>query len=322
MRKAQQRFQLARRRSERWGLVGIAVFSLVAGSCTESVQVGYDRVQAGGGSAGSAGAGAGLAGNPEPGGAGGAGGAASGAAGTAGESACEVRECGRKVFACGDCVDNDEDGLTDALDPECFGACDNAEELFGGSIPGQNNAPCKQDCFFDQDSGSGNDGCDWTHACDPLSVAPDYPPSGQSQCSLAPATPGQEQACEDLRSAQTPRCLDTCLPLVPNGCDCFGCCELPGQSGSFVWLGSALNRQETCDRSQLGTAEACRPCTPVSACFNACEGCETCVGSTLPRAGCAGSDSHCPSGVTPCGAGARCPSDAYCITGCCVPVPR
>ncbi|HYO95509.1 MAG TPA: hypothetical protein VER33_13400 [Polyangiaceae bacterium] len=322
MRKArQQRFDIEGRRSERWRLTGIGLFAVLGWSCTESVQVGYDRVQASGGNAGWAGTGGGFAGVPARGGAGGTDGT-SGGGGGAGESACEVRDCGRKVYACGDCVDNDEDGLADALDPECFGACDNDEGLFGGSIPGQNNAPCKQDCFFDQDSGSGNDGCDWTHACDPLSVAPDYPPSGQSQCSVTTATPAQEQTCQGLRSAQPPRCVDTCLPLVPNGCDCFGCCELPGQSGSFVWLGSAVDRQETCDRSQLGSAVACRPCTPVSSCFNACEGCETCVGSTRPRAGCAGTDNHCPAGVEPCGPGARCPVDAYCITGCCVPVPR
>ena len=44
-------------------------------------------------------------------------------------------------------------------DAECTGASDNDEASFGTGIPGDNKDPCKQDCFFDGNSGSGDDGC-------------------------------------------------------------------------------------------------------------------------------------------------------------------
>src|ERR1041385_4943073 len=111
-------------------------------------------------------------------------------------------------------------------DPDCLGPCQNSESMFFGGIPGQNNAGCVQDCYFDQDSGSGNDDCLWSHKCDPRSVAPDFPPEGAAWA-YDPNTvvPRQGRAgdCASLQ-VQTATCNAVCGPLTPNGCDCFGCC--------------------------------------------------------------------------------------------------
>ncbi len=82
-------------------------------------------------------------------------------------SDCVVRACRGKVMACGDCEDNDADGVVDALDPDCWGVCHDSESVWGGSSC--NN----ESCFFDRDCGLGNDqgcaaltpnGCD-CHGC-------------------------------------------------------------------------------------------------------------------------------------------------------------
>src|SRR5262249_27400549 len=104
---------------------------------------------------------------------------------------CTVRACAGKVYECGDCLDNDGDCKIDSNDPECLGACQNNESGFKGDIPGQNSAPCKADCYFDNDTGSGNDDCYWTHECDPHEVASAYDPEGD-KCQYNPnaKTPG------------------------------------------------------------------------------------------------------------------------------------
>jgi hypothetical protein len=39
----------------------------------------------------------------------------------------EGAPCDRQVYQCGDLIDNDGDGLIDALDPDCLGPCDDNE---------------------------------------------------------------------------------------------------------------------------------------------------------------------------------------------------
>jgi len=240
---------------------------------------------------------------------------------------CAPTACQGQIYQCGDCIDNDGDGLIDAQDPDCTGPCDNTEDSYFGGIPGQNNAPCRQDCYFDSDTGSGNDHCYWSQDCDPLSIAPDYPPSGDSHCSYNPnaTIPGSGSTCAGLAGTQQAQCLSYCLPLTPNGCDCFGCCELPADSGQYVWLGSAEQNTGTCDRAHLNDPKACHPCTPVKSCFNACDSCEVCVGRTTPSASCTTPGSgRCTGDATPCGqpGDPQCPADYYCITGCCEAAPR
>jgi hypothetical protein len=256
---------------------------------------------------------------------------AGGSSGNGGEdaaSACREARCQNHLYECGDCIDNDGDGLVDMDDPDCLGPCQNSEQSFNGNIPGQNNGNCVQDCYFDQDSGSGNDDCVWSHACDSLSVAPDYPPQGQA-CAYDPNTrvrPGNANDCAILEQTQSALCISVCGPLTPNGCDCFGCCHVPG-APTPIWLGSVdAAGIASCDRAHLADPTRCRPCTQVSGCLNPCDICELCVGkATLPPecgTGCASPE--CPAGQTPCGTPClpACQNGTTCITGCCVPGPH
>ncbi len=239
----------------------------------------------------------------------------------AGAAACTQKTCGGKLYACGDCLDNDGDGAIDELDGECLGPCDDAEDAYYAGLHGQNSAACHQDCYFDNDAGPGNDRCDWTSTCDPLSVAPNFPPSGDAKCAYDSATLSQGSSCQDLLTVQPQVCEDVCLPLTPNGCDCFGCCELPARSGRFVWIGSDVTPR--CDAAHLGDALSCPPCTPVPSCFNRCDPCERCVGGGGVASSCqSGSMPACPAGVTACDSSNGCGTSGYCLTGCCVDVPR
>lgn len=182
--------------------------------------------------------------------------------------ACVVTRCEGKVYACGDCQDNDGDQQIDRLDPECLGACDDTEDSYFSAILGKSDGSCKLDCYFDGDNGAGNDDCHWSHRCDPLSLPPSYMPSGDSQCGYDPVAsiPGTAQSCDALAAAQSETCVQTCLAATPAGCDCFGCCELPLGSNRWVWLGSTLDGVGSCDATALDDASRCHACTPVKSC--------------------------------------------------------
>jgi hypothetical protein len=272
-------------------------------------------------------------------GSGGATGGAGGSTGTytgSGGAPTSIAECQGHVYQCGDLIDNDMDGLIDSQDPDCLGPCDNTEDSYFGGIPGQNAAPCKMDCYFDQDTGSGNDDCYWSHKCDPNSQAPNYypEPSNGSACEydLNASIPGTNQGCDDLDMTQSQACLDYCGPLTPNGCDCFGCCELPAGGGEFVWLGSTgVNDDTVCTADNISDPTICHPCKPVVACMNDCDPCELCIGKTeLPPecfdpdgGGGGGPPQDCPNEWQACGLQGQdpCPQNSYCLTGCCVPTP-
>lgn len=302
---------------------GLVVLSVaVTAACGDDVEMGKE------GSGGSSAAG----------GAAGGGGTAAvdGSAGTgaSGGTPTEIAQCQGHIYQCGDLLDNDNDGLVDSEDPDCLGPCDNTEDSYYGGIPGQNNAPCRQDCYFDQDTGAGNDECYWNHQCDPLSVAPDYPPSGDNKCAYdANAnTSGTSKSCAELEQSQLPQCENYCGPLTPNGCDCFGCCELPAGGGKYVWLGSTVGGVGSCDLANVADPTKCKPCTPVPSCLNGCAKCELCIGkdklppecTPTPDAGVdAGQPGQCKPGVQACGLPGQdpCPFGQYCITGCCIVVP-
>lgn len=271
---------------------------------------------------------------------------------------CVPRACagGGGVAQCADCMDNDGDGLSDDRDPECLGPCDNTEgPILLTGVPGESGGRCRVDCYFDAGNGSGSDGCRWDHRCDPLSVAPNFPPEGSS-CPFDMGSVGG-MTCPNTQPAQ---CLNSCRPITPNGCDCFGCCTFPsirGRSaaagGEFVWLGSTNAAGEgTCTLAAAGDTQRCKPCTPVPSCFNDCGPCEVCLGrpvpppecfpSSMPDAGVPGPDGsitrpdssvpvtdggtpamQCPAGIQACGlpGQAPCPANFYCTTGCCIPIP-
>jgi hypothetical protein len=232
---------------------------------------------------------------------------------SSGSAACVPVACQGHFYQCGDCVDNDGDGKIDADDPDCLGPCDNTENNYYGGIPGQAGSACIVDCYFDQDSGSGNDDCHWNHKCDEHEAAPNYYPEAWNGNKCAydanANTPGTSMSCDQMYTSQSQTCLDFCLPLTPNGCDCFGCCELPAGSGKFVWLGSEDGSGNgTCDLGSVGDPTKCEPCKPVMGCFNGCGHCEICIGKPTLPADCLPpfcGNGTCDTGET-CG---NCPND-------------
>lgn len=259
--------------------------------------------------------------------------AAGGIGATGGTGPCVPVVCVNQTYACADCIDNDNDGLVDSADPDCLGPCHNSESAFDLHIPGGDNAPCKKDCYYDQNSGSGNDDCYWDHRCDPLE--PSLVPEG---CTCNPDGNGGcvPPASADCPDPQSTTCHDTCGPLTPNGCDCFGCCELPAGSGTYVYIGTenVINGTDTptCTLAVMSDTTLCHPCTPVGDCLNDCGHCELCLGKTelppdcLSDAGTGGSggNSQCPPGIQPCGLAGQepCFVGSYCITGCCQFIPN
>jgi hypothetical protein len=237
---------------------------------------------------------------------------------------CQPTACSNKIYECGDCLDNDGDGLVDAADPSCWGPCDNNEAGWKGNIPGQvDPGPCvKVDCYFDMDGGAGNDDCHWAGVCDPLD------PYGWCTYDPEATVPGSGMTCEEAMTTQSLQCAEYCGPLVPNGCDCFGCCEvtLEGETRT-VFLGTESRRsgwEGSCGPETLTDPVACAPCTQVPACLNPCEpdSCEICIGQTTLTPGC--TQAECPPGVQPClpeHENGDCPEGMACITGCCIPFP-
>lgn len=225
--------------------------------------------------------------------------------------------------ACDNGIDDDGDGLVDGLDPECTGPFDNDEGSFATGIPGDNRDPKWQDCFFDGNSGAGDDGCRYHTDCLYGLREPDDP-----SCALAEA------------------CVEYCRPLTPNGCDCFGCCTIQREDGTTVDVFEAA----TCSLATLDDTDACPRCTKSTACANDCGECELCPGKTelpehcgsnpgtggaggasgvggSPGSGGAASDppppSHtCDGGEQVCGPGLpECEdANAYCSLGCCIGV--
>ena len=246
-------------------------------------------------------------------GSGGGSGASSGSGGTSGAGGVTDGSFfdGAKIqpgmTQCTDGIDNDNDGLIDAADPDCTGPLDNDESSFATGIPGDNMDPCKQDCFFDGNSGQGDDGCDWNLKCDPAS------PGGTS----CPYNAG----FNNCPTTQSQMCVNFCTALTPNGCDCFGCCVISGVDHP-VYLAS------TCSFANINDTTKCPACTQNTACTNTCGHCELCFGQTTlpadctpdsgtPTPTCSNNYQACvPTQVDPTGG---CPSTAYCLSGCCIP---
>jgi hypothetical protein len=77
----------------------------------------------------------------------------------------ELLLCGDRACACADGMDNDGDGTADGFDTECTGPNDDDEGSFATGISGDNMDPKWQDCFFDGNSGGGDDGCRYATEC-------------------------------------------------------------------------------------------------------------------------------------------------------------
>lgn len=239
---------------------------------------------------------------------------------------CVVTECEGKVYQCGNCMDDDSDGHIDVADVACWGPCDNNEAGFKGNIPGQGHAPCTSlDCYFDADSGSGNDECYWSHSCDPSQPNP-------SDCTYNASAdlPGSNGlTCESAQQMQGDICEQVCGPLVPNGCDCFGCCEIKsGDQIYTVYLGTEdADGIGTCSVEHVADPELCAPCVQVEGCLNPCEAdpekCEICIGEIVVPDDC--DEAGCPEGIQSCDPinnSSDCPEGMVCVTGCCYPTPE
>jgi hypothetical protein len=232
---------------------------------------------------------------------------------------CVTATCQGQIYECGNCIDDDADCKVDSSDPDCWGPCDNNESGWNGEVPGQQNqSTCLvMDCYIDSNSGAGNDECYWSHSCDPLE------PSG---CTYNPeqSIPGTSGTCQSLLDEQLPACADYCGPLTPNGCDCFGCCDvtLDDASTVTVYLGTLDGAVGTCNLDVVEDPALCHPCTQVNGCLNTCEECEICLGQVELPPGC--EKQVCPEGIQPCGLAGQdpCPETLSCITGCCVPNPQ
>jgi len=281
---------------------------------------------AGTGGAGTGGAGTGGGSSSSSGAMGGAGGSMMDAGTDAGPIVITPVKCLNQTYQCGDAIDNDMDGLTDWQDPDCLGPCDNTENSYYGGIPGQSGPACDVDCYWDANSGSGDDNCFWNHKCDPLESMAPGTPEPFSKCAYDPNAniSGTNLDCTQLQQQQPQACLDFCLNITPNGCDCFGCCELPSGSGKYVWLGSEEPAGTgSCTIADINDPTKCKACTPVTSCLNACAKCEVCIGKPDLPPECMSSDGgttgQCPMGVQPCGEVGQdaCPSGYYCVTGCC-----
>ena len=201
---------------------------------------------------------------------------------------------------CRNCLDDDVDGRTDWDDPECTSPEDDDEDSFGTNIPADNSDPCVADCWFDGNSGAGDDNCHLRRTCD-SQAAPSLVYAACPSCLGDPIdTP--------------PACVAACLPKQPNGCDCFGCCTVFVDGDPIdVVLHSA------CEYGlELGDPDQCPLCLKNPNCDNPCEPCEYCLGRdpvgscTIDAGGCG----------TPCNPHEpdACGTGAWCLTGCCVPI--
>jgi hypothetical protein len=207
--------------------------------------------------------------------------------------------CGTRPCACDDGLDNDADGLIDGLDPECTGSFDDDEATFGIGKPNK-HGQCL-DCFWDDNAGSGDDGCRYPVEC--LSGA-------------APKNNGNCSSCQVSSS-----CQNYCLARTPNGCDCFGCCAVatPGGNQLFIEL------SEGCGLDRLDDTKACPRCIQNTACANPCGRCELCLGkrlSDLPSDCAAASPNGpahaCDERQAACTLSSDCAGAAYCQLGCCL----
>ena len=204
--------------------------------------------------------------------------------------------CGTELCACNNGRDDDGDGQIDGFDVECIGAYDNDEDSFATGIPGDNSDPKWQDCFYDGNSGAGDDDCRYSTDCLTGDLEPTDP-----DCQVTQA------------------CIDFCTARTPNGCDCFGCCSVTDAEGvqRFVYITGE------CTEEALADPTVCTTCTQSTECGNECGECELCPGMTpddLPDS-CAGAGGGpgftCDDGSPTCTPEIPCDEGRYCMNGCC-----
>lgn len=230
----------------------------------------------------------------------------------------ELKLCGDRACACANGLDDDGDGVADGFDAECIGPNDDDEGSFSTGISGDNQDPKWQDCFFDGNSGAGDDDCKYHTDC----IAGIKPPS-DPDCQVS-----------DF-------CVEFCSARTPSGCDCFGCCEIKAPEGGTA----QVYITEECDADALETCTSCQKAVDV--CDNPCGECELCPSQGVedlpescfdqggsdpgdggvPEGGGSADDGGssepvplytCDQGRNACGSTQDCGSGEYCSFGCCV----
>jgi hypothetical protein len=225
---------------------------------------------------------------------------------------CVPTMCAGVQLQCGNCIDDDADGLVDDRDQNCLGPCDDDEGRLTLGISTEANG-CTQDCFFDPNAGQGDDNCRWDVRC--------YMGSSGNACPFNSTMLGGA-SCPNQQSAA---CTSYCLPLTPNGCDCFGCCIFPGASQAvLISSRPGGTGMVSCELNEVNDPTQCMPCQIQNSCFNPCDAanCEMCAGTNTIPGSCGGVQT-CPTGHNRCGLVGQpsCPAGQACITGCCFPNP-
>ena len=170
---------------------------------------------------------------------------------------------------CSDGIDNDGDGKIDYADPECVGGLDNDESSYATGIPGDNVDACKQDCFFDGNSGMGDDGCMWQLKCDPMNT--------NAQC------PYDQNYAHPARERVLGVCVAVAVAASTSARSWFrtavtasAAAQCRARRRRSGWLRRAPRRT-----SAIPTK--CPPCTQVTQCMTPCGHCDYCIGKeTLP----------------------------------------
>jgi len=153
---------------------------------------------------------------------------------------------------CNDGIDNNSNGPVDLTDWYCKSEDDNDEGSFLSGLPGDDaNSPAALDCWFDTNSGSGDDGCSIHACCGIAGECPDELGGAQfdpEQCSVSQ------------------QCMDNCQPLVKAGCDCFGCCRIctPENGCLDVFVNPAVS--PGCSIGSLSDPLVCLPCVQNNDC--------------------------------------------------------
>jgi hypothetical protein len=229
-----------------------------------------------------------------------------------------VSGCVPGATQCSNCLDDDGDGRFDGFDPQCTGAADDDEATFATGIPGDNMDAISQDCFFDGNSGGGDDGCA-IHVCCLLGVTTDADCTQDNKYDHNKCPPPIGTG-----AALSQQCINTCGKLAPPGCDCFGCCTICDPT-TKVCTDIIINPTVSPDCSTDPTK--CLTCTKNTLCgggeCSAEDGsCVLCPGQDpedLPDT-CMGNT--CPNGEQTCGGAGDmlCPDTTFCSNGCCIGV--
>jgi hypothetical protein len=167
--------------------------------------------------------------------------------------------------------------------------------------------PKTQDCFFDGNSGGGDDKCAY-HTCCLTDVKHD------GTCAIT-APPYDPADC-----TVTAECIKNCAPATPPGCDCFGCCTVcAGDDCRDIATNPAISPE--CDLEHLDDPDKCLACVKSTECNGTTCGGETCVlcpgqlAEDLPAS--CNQTPVCPNS-TVCASSADCEAGDYCASGCCI----